>query len=113
MGKIKYWSPERIEYYSKRYDKFVIIEKGYGSDGATFAEDIYSRSWWVHDKLCDEGTWADGTPVTNWQASMVLRDILLDEGRYVRACRWFVWTFLVGGRRLKKENGWFKLKEKK
>jgi len=113
MSDPKYKCPKEIKYYSVRYDKFVTVPEGYPSDGATFAEDIYSDSWWVHDKLCDTGKWDDGTPVTNWQASMVLRDILWVEKRYVRSFRWFFWTFLLGGEKLKKENGWFKLKEKK
>jgi len=109
MGKIKYHSLKRIHYYSKRYGKWVTVPEGYPSDGATFAEDIYSDSWWVHDKLCDTGFWDDGTRVTNWQASMVLRDILLEEGRWIRAHRWFLPTFLFGGGECRK-NGMLKLK---
>jgi hypothetical protein len=111
MGKIKYICPTVIKYWSERYKKSVTVPNGYPSDGATFAEDIYSDSWWIHDILCDTGVWDDGTPLTNWQASMVLRDVLLSEGRYIRANRWFVATFLFGGGKAR-ENGMFRLKTK-
>lgn len=92
-----YKAPIEIKYFSPRYKKFVTVPKGYVSDGATGASDIYSKAWWVHDMLCDRGTWDDGTPVTNWQASSVLSDILKDEGRWFRARTWFVATWLFGG----------------
>jgi hypothetical protein len=101
-----------INYYSKRYKKWVRLPIWYLSDGATGVKDIKgpvyclkisngevvkkSEGWWVHDKLCDTHKWADGTPATNWQASMVLRDIMWGEGRWFRAHRWMVGTFLYG-----------------
>ena len=92
-----YSNPVFIDYYSLRYSKRVSVPVGYLSDGATGAIDIYSRSWWVHDKLCDTGVWHDGTPCTNWQASTVLSDILRSEGRWFRARTWRWATFLFGG----------------
>ena len=109
MSKVKYINKDEIVYLSPRYGKTVTVPVGYPSDGATFAEDIYSDSWWVHDKLCDTGVWDDLTRCTNWQASMVLHDILMDEGRWIRAKRWFFWTFLLGGGEARK-NGLFRLK---
>jgi hypothetical protein len=109
-GQLKYIREETLRYYSKRYRKRVIVEKGYPSDGATGAIDILSNSWWVHDKLCDTGLWSDGTRVTNWQASWVLSDVLWAERQFLRAIYWFFPTFLLGGGKCR-ENGMFKLKE--
>jgi len=109
MSKIKYRCKKEIRYWSPRYKKLITVEYDYPSDGATFASDIYSDSWWVHDKLCDTGVFEDGTPCTNLQASMILRDILLNEGRYVRGIYWMWMTFAFGGGKCR-ENGMFKLK---
>ena len=46
-----YKNKAEIKYYSKRYNKHVTVPKGYNSDGATGAIDIYSDAWWIHDKL--------------------------------------------------------------
>lgn len=97
------------EYYSKRYDKWVKLEVDFFSDGSTGAVDIFSWGWWVHDKLCETGVWADGSKVTNWQASMVLADILFKEKRYCRSVYWFIATFLLGGDKAR-DNGMFTLK---
>lgn len=95
-----------IYYYSARYDKRVTVPMGYESDGATGARDIDSLSWWVHDKLCDFGLFDDGTPCNNLQASMILHDILISEGRWFRARSWFVMTWLFGGG-LARDNGMY------
>ena len=88
---------QNIRYKSPRYDKKVKVEKGFISDGASGpAEDIVSEAWWVHDKLCESWAWSDGTRCTNWQASMVLYDILKSEGRWFRCRSWFVATWLYG-----------------
>ena len=110
MSKIKYYNKKEIRYYSKRYKKWVTVAENYPSDGATFACDVYSDGWWVHDKLCDFGLFDDGTRCTNWQASMILSDILRSEGRWCRAIYWTPLTFLFGGGSARK-NGMFKLKE--
>ena len=106
----KYILEQPISYYSKRYGKSVSLEPGYISDGATGAIDIYSTGWWIHDKLCDTGKWDDGTPVTNWQASRVLADILWREKRFIRSYTWLIATFIGGGGEARK-NGMFKLKK--
>ena len=104
-----------LHYYSERYNRKVYVPWGRESDGATGAIDLHgpvpclkdgekymaSLSWWVHDELCLIGHWADGTPVKNWQASMVLRDILKDEGYGFRARTWTWATFFFGGRNLR------------
>lgn len=97
MGNKRYTLPYQINYYSPRYGKFVTVPMGYRSDGATGAWDIWSEGWWVHDKLCDTGTWDDGTPCYNNQASQVLSDILKKEGRWFRARYWKWFTWLFGG----------------
>ena len=84
----KYILDENIRYHSKRYNKWVFINKGYISDGATGAMDIRSLSWWVHDKLCETYTWRDGTHCSRKQGSQVLSDILKAEGRWARAWYW-------------------------
>ena len=94
--------PEPIRYFSKRYMKLVLVPKGYSSDGATGAPDINSRAWWVHDKLCDTGTFEGGSKCNNWQASQVLQDILSEEGRWFRAKSWFWGTWFFGGGRARK-----------
>jgi hypothetical protein len=108
----KYSNPKEIVYFSHRYGKFVTVPYGYRSDGATGAIDIWSSGWWVHDVLCDRGTWDDGTPCTNWQASMVLADILESEGRWLRKHTWKWATFLLGGGKARK-NGMIRLRGKK
>ena len=85
---------ERFEYYSFRYDKDVLLLKGMISDGATCAIDIKSAGWWVHDRLCEDMTWRDGTPCSRWQSSRVLSDILKAEGRWARQWYWRFATYL-------------------
>jgi len=93
-------------YFSKRYSKYVYLVAGFKSDGATDAIDIPSAGWWVHDKLCDTGKWADGTKCTNWQASSVLSDILASEGRWIRSKSWLISTWLFGGGEARKNGMW-------
>lgn len=102
----EYYNETEFTYYSSRYNKFVLVPQGFVSDGATGAFDINSKGWWVHDVLCEEGTWRDGTPINNWQASMVLHDILVMEGRWFRARSWFIATWLFGGGKAR-ENGMY------
>lgn len=104
----KYRLDKEIVYFSPRYGKTVTVPAGYVSDGATGAMDIASRGWWLHDMLCDRGTWADGTPLSNWQCSTVLYDILREEGRTWQAVRWRYATLMFGGGKAR-ENGMFKV----
>lgn len=111
---------EYIGYFSKRYGKCVVVDIGYLSDGATSAPDLKgkikclrkgkpflaSMFWWVHDKLCDTGEWEDGTKCTNWQIAMVAKDILKEEGHWVRDFWWFLAMFAFGGGEARK-NGMF------
>ncbi len=101
-----YRNKHQINYYSERYGKWVIVPVDYPSDGATGAIDIYSEGWWVHDKLCDTGTFEDGTPCTNWQASTVLCDVLRSEGRWLRGLYWWPATWLFGGGKARDNGMW-------
>jgi len=101
-----YTNQEEFTYYSKRYNKYVTVEKGYESDGATGARDIDSKGWWVHDVLCEFGLFDDDTPCNNLQASRILSDILKKEGYWFRSRSWFVMTWLFGGG-LARKNGMY------
>lgn len=99
---------EPICYYSPRYKKYILCEEGMRSDGATGAFDIFSNGWWVHDRLCNTGTFSDGSKCTTWQASMVLYDVLRSEGRWFRARSWFLPTLFLGGGETRKHNSKFR-----
>jgi hypothetical protein len=99
----------KVQYYSERYDKYVTVTGPYRSDGATCAPDIDSDAWWFHDVLCDRGKWDDGTPLTNWQCSNVLCDVMAKEQyNYFRCKGWKYATFLGGGGKARK-NGMFRI----
>lgn len=105
----KYILLTEFVYTSKRYGELVTCPEGMTSDGATGAFDIRSLGWWVHDALCNRGKWDSGRKVTNFQASLTLKDILKAEGRIIRDFWWFFSTFLCGGGEARK-NGMFSLK---
>ena len=104
-----YYNPKKFTYYSYKYSRCVTVPYRFPSDGATGALDISSKGWWVHDVLCATGTFDDKTKCSNWQASMILRDILNSEGRWFRKYSWFIMTFLFGGGKCR-ENGMFKVR---
>tara|TARA_R110000744_G_scaffold55770_4_gene117879 strand:+ start:956 stop:1384 length:429 start_codon:yes stop_codon:yes gene_type:complete len=105
-GETVYTCNENIGYYSRRYLKWIIREAHDPSDGATGAKDIDSFSWLFHDELCDTGKWEDDEPCTNWEGSNVCSDILDEEGYWFRKHSWFAFTWLFGGKKLRK-NGMF------
>jgi len=84
-----------LRYYSERYGKWIEVEQGFKSDGATGAIDIKSDGWWVHDKICATRQFEDETECTNFQASTILSDILRSEGRWLRALYWWPATFIA------------------
>lgn len=104
-----YSNRTQLVYVSPRYGRSLTVPKGYKSDGATGALDIWSRAWWVHDMACETGQWDDGHPMSNWDASTVLSDILLEEGRWARAVYWWWFTYLFGGGKAR-QNGMFQAK---
>ena len=55
-----------------------------------------SFGWLYHDVLKRDKCFEDGSPCSNFQASMVLRDILASEGRYIRSSTWFISTLVYG-----------------
>jgi len=91
-GKV-YQLLKEFVYFSPRYLKLIVVPKGFVSDGASGpAWDIPSASWWVHDRLCETKMWEDGSACSSWQRSVVLHDILLSEGRWLRGKSWFIGT---------------------
>ena len=96
-----------IKHHS-RYNKIVTAHSGMISDGATGAKDIHSKAWWIHDVLCNTGLFDDGTKCSNLQASMIIYDILREEGRWFRARTWWLATLALGGGEARK-NGLFKV----
>lgn len=93
----KYKLNKSIVYYSPRYKKFITVEEGFISDGASGpAQDVVSISWWVHDWVCCIWKFDDGTHITKTMASTILYDILMSEKRWVRGPLWFVATWLFG-----------------
>lgn len=112
---------DEISWYSKRYNKKVTVYHGEESDGATRAiTRPGSRTHWVHDKICKRPYWDDGSPITAWQAALVLFDIHQEEAKIKRKWQrhasayisilssytWTVFTFLLGCKRAR-TNGWF------
>ncbi len=91
-----------IVYHSKRYNKTIVCPVGMESDGATGAFDIASRAWWIHDRACSDGCFSDGTPMSNWQCSTLLYDVLKEEGRTFQSGYWRISTWLFGGGKARK-----------
>lgn len=98
-----------FSYFSQRYRKTISCPAGYISDGATGAYDVDSAAWLVHDRVCERGTWDDGSIITNWEASTVLSDLLKADGYWLRAIYWWPATWLFGGGAAR-VNGMFKKK---
>jgi hypothetical protein len=93
-GERSYKLQSEIIYHSPRYNKMATVPAGYISDGASGAPDLASRGWWVHDWLCDGEKFDDGSLCTSWQSSMILHDLLKEEGRWFRARSWMIATYL-------------------
>lgn len=94
-------------YYSARYNRSVTVDAKMYSDGATMARDLENTdAWLVHDNLCRYGIWDDGSRISNWQASVVLSDILRRDGYTLEAVTWLVATFLFGGGAARKNGLW-------
>jgi hypothetical protein len=93
-----------VAYFSGRYKKWIGAEAGDRSDGATYAKDINTFAWLFHDELCNDGTFEDGTPCNNLQASAICGDLLAISGRWFRRYTWFVGTWFFGGGEAR-ENG--------
>ncbi len=119
---------EDYKYYSKRYNRTITLRKRMWSDGATGFIDLGSTGFWarvftwlkkkihkiahsfksawffVHDQICNEGMWDDGTLIDNWTASTVAGDILWVDGwRLLSVPVWWA-TYLFGGGKAR-ENG--------
>lgn len=82
------------------------IPKGRQSNGANFVEDLCPEAFFVHDEFCINPTWDCGTPISNWGASREYRRILKRYGFRGRSIIRHYGTFLFGGSRIKRRNGW-------
>lgn len=102
----KYILLEDIRYYSKRYGKWITCKTGMLSDGATSAIDFDPEAFFLHDRLCEDGTFADGTPCTNWQASTVYSSVLWKNKRWFQAIYRWPATWLGGGGKCKDVGMW-------
>jgi hypothetical protein len=109
---MKYMLLRDQSYWSARYKEYIKAESGFKWNGADWVDDLeddegeMSDGPLFHDVVCRFAVWSDGTPISNWQASMILRDILSAEGRSLRKRTWFWMTFLFGGSHIKKKSGW-------
>ena len=111
-----YTCPKTIKYYSKRYDKFVTVPKGYVSNGADYVLDVCPKSWYVHDWICGSwfgegpkpigGRFDDDTTMTNWQCSHIFADILREEGYVVLPISRFWGTWALGGGKARDNGMW-------
>jgi|GEM_PF-2350144 len=83
-------------YYSKRYDKTMEIHPGEIYDGATWFRDLNTFGWLYHDVLKRDECFADGSRCSNFQASMIIRDISREEGRNIVGDACFIGTLIYG-----------------
>lgn len=106
-----------LSHYSHTYHKRKTIKFGYESDGSSGGVDKPSKYWWIHDAICDNPKWDDGTPINAKQAATVIKEILREEAtRYLRKLdsvftylqSYYIpgLTFLFGCKRAR-ENGWW------
>lgn len=90
-----------------KHGRIKTIPRRRQSDGATFAYDLCAEAFFTHDEFCKDPYWEDGTPVSNWEASWEYRRILERYGYPLRGVIRHYCTFLFGGGRIRKLNGWF------
>ena len=76
------------------------------SNGADLALDLCAEAFFLHDEFCKYPFWDNGKPISNWGASREYRRILRRNGHTARGVIRFYATFLFGGARIKKVNGW-------
>ena len=125
---------EEYTYFSIRYNRSKTLLHGMWSDGATGFIDLGSdthvaRVWnwfrkkihkvqndvcpewfFVHDALCNDGTWDSGEKIDNWTASTVAGDILWADGWRLWSVPIWLATFFFGGGEAR-VNGMFHVKE--
>lgn len=91
----KLWA-KIIEYLLATYfGKYIEIVHG-----------VTTLAWLLHDGFCDDPYWDDGTPISNFLASVIISAILYQDGYKVESILWFFATFLFGGKEIKKQVGW-------
>ena len=98
---------ENVHVFSERYQKSIFGFLGEEYDGATGGIDLNPFCFVPHDILTRDTCWADGTPCTNHQASMVYFDQMRKYGySRTRSSLRYLATFFLGGWRIKERNGW-------
>ena len=107
IGKQQYRSLEDYVWKDPKNGKLIVIPKGTVSDGASGAYDVFGASWWVHDAICVDPHYEDGTPIGAHNAARILSHILRANGRLFRSVSWYVATYFFGCKNARK-NGWFK-----
>ena len=101
---------ENVHIFSERYQKSLFGFCGEEYDGATGfgVVDLNPFCFVPHDIACRDCCFADGTPITNRMASLIYYDQLRKYGiSRTRASIRFLGTFFLGGKNLKKQNGWW------
>ena len=104
--KEKYYTKERDFVFHWKHGKTITIPAFMYSDGATCAKDLIPLAWFVHDRICVYPYFDDGSPISNLKASWIYRSILSWNGKGVRARIRLLATFLFGGGKVKRLNGW-------
>ena len=131
--KTGYTVTEDYVYFSPRYNRYKTVPEGMWSDGATgfidlgstgyasrvfnwFRKKIHGYSdkasplwFFVHDAICYDGLWDDGTKISNWDASTVAGDILWGAGYRFWSVPVWIATYFGGGGEAKK-NGMRRVK---
>lgn len=83
-------------YKSSRFDKVKTLPARFFSDGATGVPDPEGTdAWFMHDILCQDPYWDDGTPLSNADASLVLYDIAVRDGYNLFASAAWIATHLL------------------
>ena len=98
---------ENVHVFSERYQRSIFGFLGEEYNGADSAIDLNPLCFIPHDILCRDTCFADGTPCTNHQASMVYFDQMRRYGHSrARSLVRYLATFLFGGHKIKENNGW-------
>lgn len=92
----RYVVHKEYKWASRIFKKTVICEYDFESDGATYAPDIDSYYWLVHDKLKKTRKWYDGKHCPNWKASVCAAEILYNEKRHLWVAPVFLGTLVYG-----------------
>lgn len=108
---------EQLSHYSHKYKKRKTIKYGYRSDGSSGGVDKPSKYWWIHDAICENPKWDDGSLITAIQAATVIKEILTWEAKHYPRKRDSIFTYLQSyyipvltfafGCKAARKNGWW------